>query len=278
MCSFAFDAEIYLRHTPRLIASTALDLGPQFSPDGKRIAFASARSGNCCEIWVSESDGSKAVPLTHFGGPMAGTPRWSPDGRQIVFDCDAGGSGDIYAVSVEGGQPRRVTTDRSNDVVPSWSRDGRWIYFASDRTGAWQVWKIPAEGGKAVQVTKKGGFAAFESYDGKTLYYAKDRLAPGLWKMPAGGGEETPVLEQLAGLLWGYWGLTREGIYFYNTDTRAIEFYCFATRKAAKVVKLQKGPVFPDPGFSVSPDGRWILYAQVDTVSIDIMLVENFRW
>ena len=159
----------------KLIASTEIEAEQQFSPDGKRIVFASSRSGNCCEIWVCESDGSKPVQLTNFGGPIAGTPRWSPDGRQVVLDCNAGGNEDIYVVSVEGGPPRRLTSEKSEDVTPSWSRDGRWIYFASDRTGNWQVWKLPAEGGKAVQVTKGGGFAAFESYDGKTLYYAKGR-------------------------------------------------------------------------------------------------------
>lgn len=262
----------------RLIASTRLDAGPQFSPDGSKIVFASARSGNCCEIWVSRSDGSGATQVTHFDGPLAGTPRWSPDGREIAFDCDAGGSGDIYVVAAEGGQPRRLTADRSTESAPSWSRDGRWIYFASDRTGAWQVWKIPAVGGKAVQVTEKGGFAAFESYDGKTLYYAKGQLAPGLWKKALVGGEETLVLKQLLGGLWGYWGLTRRGIYFYDAGTGAIDFYNFATRKVSRVVTPEQGPYFEYRGFSVSQDGRWILYTQVDTSSSNIMLVENFHW
>jgi Tol biopolymer transport system component/DNA-binding winged helix-turn-helix (wHTH) protein len=262
----------------RLIASTRLDAGPQFSPDGSKIVFTSARSGNCCEIWVSRSDGSRATQVTHFDGPLAGTPRWSPDGREIAFDCDAGGSADIYVVAAEGGQPRRLTTDRSTESAPSWSRDGRWIYFASDRTRTWQVWKIPAEGGKAVQVTEKGGFAAFESYDGKTLYYAKGQLAPGLWKKPVEGGEETLVLNQLLSGLWGYWGLTRRGIFFYDAGTGAIEFYSFATRKISRVATPEQGPYFEYPGFSISPDGRWILYTQVDTSSSNIMLVENFHW
>ena len=66
-----------------------------------------------------------------------------------------------------------MTTEPSDDVVPSWSNDGRWIYFASKRTGRWEVWKAPADGGQAVQVTKHGGFAAFESRDGQSVYYAK---------------------------------------------------------------------------------------------------------
>jgi Tol biopolymer transport system component/DNA-binding winged helix-turn-helix (wHTH) protein len=262
----------------RLIAAIGGQLSQQFSPDGKRIVFASGRSGNWCEIWESDSDGSNPVQLTNFGGPVAGTPRWSPDGRHVVFDCNAGDNEDIYAVSVDGGPPRRLTSEKSQEVTASWSRDGKWIYFASDRTGAWQTWKMPAEGGKAVQVTRGGGFAAFESYDGKTLYYAKGLTVPGLWKVPVEGGEETLVLEQLAATLWGYWGLTQEGIYFYDAATHAIEFFSFATRKVTKVVTPERDPLFFNPGFSVSPDGRWILYAQNDISASHIMLVDNFHW
>jgi Tol biopolymer transport system component len=267
------------RSTPptKLIASTQFDGGQQFSPDGSRIVFSSTRSGSY-EIWVCDSDGSNPRQLTFFGGPDTGTPRWSPDGRQIVFDSTPQGHGDIFVVSAEGGRPHRLTMESSNDCVPSWSRDGRWIYFASDRTGAWQVWKMPAEGGRAVQVTKQGGFAAFESLDSKTLYYTKGYAVPGLWKVPVEAGEETPVLPQPAGHLWRNWGLTAEGIYFYNAGTKAIEFFSFATHKVTQIVKPEKSPVAGATGLAVSPDGRWILFAQVDQEVSDIMLVENFRW
>jgi Tol biopolymer transport system component len=179
-------------------------------------------------------------------------------------------------MSVEGGQPRRLTMGSSSNIIPSWSRDGKWIYFSSDRTGAWQVWRMWAKGGQAVEVTKKGGYGPFESADGKTLYYAKALDVPGLWKVPVEGGEATLVLEQLGARYWGYWGLTAEGLYFYNAGTKAIEFFSFATHKITQVAKT--GNVGFSPGFAVSPDGRWILFEQVDQVAADIMLVENFRW
>jgi len=259
----------------KLIASSQMDAGPQFSSDGKKIVFVSTRSG-ANEIWVCDADGSNLLKLTSFADSR--TPRWSADGRHVVFDHVLEGQLDIGVASVEGGSPSRLTTDRSNDAVPSWSRDGRWIYFASERTGAWQVWKMPAEGGKAVQVTKGGGFAAFESTDGRFLYYAKGLNVPGIWRVPVAGGEETPVLEQLGAGLWGHWGLTQDGIYFYNARTRAIEFFSFATRKLTKVATPDGEPNRFNPGFSVSPDGQRILFTQIDNLSSDIMLVENFRW
>ncbi|MGA2632130.1 MAG: hypothetical protein ABSG54_18200 [Terriglobia bacterium] len=137
---------------------------------------------------------------------------------------------------------------------------------------------MPAEGGPAVQVTKKGGFTAFESPDGKTLYYAKGQTVPGLWKVPVEGGEETLVLPQLAALLYGYWGLTAEGIYFYDANARAIEFFRFSTSKVTQIVEPEKPPFRGAAGLAVSPDGRWILFTQVDQEVADIILVENFRW
>ena len=265
------------RTTPptRFIASTGLNASQQFSPDGRRIVFASSRSGDI-EIWVCDRDGLNPRQLTFFAS-LSGTPRWSPDSRQIAFDSEAGGRDDIYVVNAEGGRPIRLTAGPTNNDTPSWSRDGRWIYFASDRAGAWQTWKIPAAGGQAVQVTKHGGFAAFESFDGKTLYYAKGQSAAGLWKAPVAGGEETPVLEQLGAGLWGYWGLTAEGIYFYDAATKAIEFFRFNSLKVSQIAKPEKPPLLESPGFAVSPDGGWILFAQEDREESHIMLVENFR-
>jgi Tol biopolymer transport system component len=183
-------------------------------------------------------------------------------------------------INAEGGNPRRITTGTSDDVVPSWSRDGRWIYFASNRTGDNQVWKAPAEGGESVQVTKKGGFAAFESHDGKFIYYAKGQSAPGIWRMPVAGGEETLVLDQLKAGYWGYWAVADKGIYFVNAESKlhpVIEFFSFATRRVRQIAMMEKKASRGSPGLAISPDGRWILYTQVDQSDSNIMLVENFR-
>ncbi len=260
----------------KMIASTRDDAAPQFSPDGERIVFGSSRSGNQ-EIWVSDSDGLNVVQLTPFGGPAVGSARWSPDGQQIAFDSTKEGHRDIYVVRSEGGSPRRLTTEASNEVRPSWSRDGRWIYFGSDRTGTWQVWKAQAEGGAAVQVTKKGGREAFESPDGKFVYYSKQSGISGIWRVPVEGGEETQVLEQGE---QGHWAVLEQGLCLLNrtaTPQPAIEFFNFATRRLARIAALPKEARTPGNGFAVSPDGRWVLYVQVDRVESDILLVENFR-
>jgi Tol biopolymer transport system component len=265
----------------KFISSTFLDAEPQFSPDGKRIVFSSGRSGSD-EIWVCDSDGSNAVPLTSFGGPRNGSPHWAPDGERIAFDTNVEGQWHIYIISANGGKPQRLSTRSADESAPSWSNDGKWIYFGSTRSGERQVWKMPAEGGEAVQVTQKGGFLALESTDGGTLYYLKsedkdqESFSTSLWKVPAQGGEETQVIESVASRAFT---VVKDGVYFVprrspGSSTRSIQFLSFNTWETRVVVTVEMPVAY---GLSVSPDGKWMLFPQIDQLGSDIMLVENFH-
>jgi Tol biopolymer transport system component/DNA-binding winged helix-turn-helix (wHTH) protein len=261
----------------RFIASTRFEAVAEYSPDGKRIAFESDRSG-VQSIWVSDADGSNAVDLLPGVGAVSGSPHWSPDGQRIAFDCDMEGKRtyDIYAIRASGGKPIRLTTDSADDVAPSWSRDGKWVYFTSIRTGRYEVWKVSAGGGEAVQVTRNGGGPAFESPDGKSIYYTKgDVPTPtGLWNMPVSGGEESQVLPSV---VWRAFFLVNDGIYFIpesGADRKfSIQFLNIATGKVKTVAPISS----PMEGLSVSPDGRSLLFSQNDEAGSDLMLVENFR-
>ena len=157
-----------------VLTSSLDDYNPQFSPDGSRIAFQSDRSGEVVEIWTADADGSRLTQVTKGPGRGQGTPRWSPDGRLIAFDSlGEDGKPQIYVVDATGGRPRRVSSGTSNDAVPSFSRDGRWINFYSSQTGRNEVWRVPFHGGPAQRMTENGGETAFESTDGKTLFYTK---------------------------------------------------------------------------------------------------------
>ncbi|HEU0179219.1 MAG TPA: winged helix-turn-helix domain-containing protein [Blastocatellia bacterium] len=267
-----------------LISSTLDDNGPDYSPDGRKIVFASNRTGGF-GIWVCDHNGGNPRQLIDRGPYLTGTPRWSPEGKWIAYDSrsnEAGrqGNADIYVISPEGGQPRRLTQELAENVAPSWSRDGKWIYFGSTHSGSMQVWKVPADGGQAAQVTRHGGFEGFESTDGKYFYYAKGRAVPGIWQVPVAGGEETLLLDHHNAGYWRLWTVVEKGIYFATADEPShpvIEFFNFATGKVAQVATLDKPISRFYPGLIVCPDRRWLLFTQMDQGGSDIMLAEGFR-
>jgi Tol biopolymer transport system component len=273
-----------------VIASMARDWSPQFSPDGNRMAFSSDRSGSF-EIWVSRADGSLPAQLTSFGAGVVESPRWSPDGKHIAFAALVERSAanftpkinrHVYVVEADGGIPRRLTSDGAEEARPSFSQDGRWIYFRSDHSGTQQIWKISTDGGAApIQVTRTSGFEAFESPDGRLLYFTKGRTQAGLWSMPVDGGAESAVVD---GVHSSFWGVANDGIFFvdYNPDAprtahKSVKFFSFETRKIKEVASIDKEISNASPAFSVTRDGRSILWTQIDQRGAQLILVENFR-
>jgi Tol biopolymer transport system component len=275
----AGEIEIKWEAMTKHITSQRQDDSPQFSPDGRKIAFASDRTGSM-EIWVCASDGSSPLQLTHTGMASAGSPRWSPDSRLLVYDSNLETHSDLFMIDPEGGATRRLTTDPASDILPCWSRDGVWIYFCSDRGGTKQIFKMPSKGGPAVQLTQKGGFEAVEAPDGKTLYYSKENT-DGLWTVPSAGGEELPVPELAEAGYWRSWTMTSDGVYFVArtgaAPPRPLKFFSFATRRVTQIGTVEKDPLRWVPGLAISPDRRWLLYAMIEQNTSSIMLVENFR-
>jgi tricorn protease-like protein len=235
------------------------------------------------EIWVSDAEGRTSVQLTHFGGPLVGSPRWSPDGQRIALATVFQANADIFVVRADGGAPKRLTTNAAEDTVPSWSHDGRWIYFASNRSGDFQIWKMRAKTGEtssspAVQVTRQGGFNAFESADAHYLYFNK---RDGVWRLSLPDGREEPVLDSLQD--WGWWATAPQGIFFLNmvgpirdsgylsaeakiagVDRLRLMFFDPVAGRTHEVARIHRPVTQGNPVLTASPDGRYLAYTQID--------------
>lgn len=251
---------------------------PQPSPDGREIAFESLRSGSA-EVWTCNADGSNPLKLTSFEG-HAGTPRWSPDGKWIAFDYRPLTTSEIFVIDAEGRNLRSVTSGNYENLVPSWSRDGKTIYFASNRTGVLQTWRHELASGRETQVTRHGGFASFESYDGKTLYFSKFDAA-GVWSVPVTGGEERRVTSAPHLGYWGHFALVEDGLYLVDSDAKpgpSILYYSFRTRNLTTVLTLNKGQraVPWTANLSASRDGLTLFFAQGASKS-SIVLVDHLQ-
>ncbi len=271
----------------RLITSSRIQAHPQYSPDGRSIAFMSDRSG-FMEIWVAGSDGSNPRKLTNLQGE-GGAPRWSPDGTRIAFDMRVRGKHGIFTVTVDGGPVTELIADPFENGSPSWSRDSRWIYFLSNRTGIHQVWKLPALGGSPEPVTHDGGAVAFESPDGSVLYYARGREGPGLWKKTLADGAEVPVLPDYAWASLGAWQVGRRGIYFLDKGEKAevnsaVLKLLPRTGGPPRVLEVLGEAAYPFSyvgdvtlyhPLSISPDGKYSLFARLDHRHSNIMIAEG---
>ena len=253
------------------LSSTTRENFPQFSPDGRRIAFQSARGG-ANDIWVAQADGTDFVQITRDLGVEA--PTWSPDGKWIAF---SGGKQESHVWIVEsgGGPSRQLTQGHGEPKVPSWSRDGKQIYFTSNRSKRAEIWRMPSEGGAAEQITRNGGYLGFESADGTTLYYTKsDQGNEGIFSLPLSGGQEKQVIAEE--IVRRSFTVVPEGIYYIaprDEKTCEIRFYQFANGRKQVIAEIDRPVAF---GLSVSPNRRTFLYSRPVTGS-DLMMIENFR-
>ena len=258
-----------------LIGSSQVDESPQVSPDGRRIAFSSMRSGHQ-EIWVCDGNGSAcgSVARTLNGG----TPRWSPDSQSIVFDNwpDQNGHAEVFTIDVRTLVVRRVTDNEADDQVPSFSRDGQSIYFASNRTGSWQVFRTAVAGGEPQQITREGGFAAFEAPTGDPIFYTRFNV-PGLFRVPRAGGPERQLLDRPR--CWGHWTVAKDGLYLLDSregQKTRLEFLGFDGGTPREVATVEQQPPCAESSLASSPDGRFLLYVGIEEDS-DIVRVDGVR-
>lgn len=267
------------RLTPMDIFQLELATDPQISPDGQRIVyvrqFADIMSDRrCSNLWIINFDGSGHRPLT-TGNFRDASPRWSPDGTQLLYLSDREGSTQIYRRWMDTGQTAKLTNLTSAPSGIAWSPDGQWISFTAH---------VPEEGPRIVSMPKppEGARWAEPARVIDKLVYrfnAVGYLKPGythLFVLPAEGGTPRQIstgkfhhggaATRASEAVW-----TPDGQYLIMsanrhddwelepTDTEVYEFR--VADGAVRALTSRKGP---DGSPAVSPDGKRIAYVGFD--------------
>jgi Tol biopolymer transport system component len=167
-----------------LILAPGNNVQPAWSPDGRRIAWASPAG-----IRIANADGTGVVALTDDRRDR--DPAWSPDGTLIVFASNRDGDFEIYSQPVSGGQPKQLTDNDVEDTHPSWSAASGAIVFASNHAGTSDIWTMDPNGGNLDQLTVEGGEDDVPAWspDGSRIAFASDRdgATPFIYLMNADG-------------------------------------------------------------------------------------------
>lgn len=245
-----------------------------FSKDAQWVSYVSYREGT---LWRSKTDGSERLQLT-FPPMYPVLPRWSPDGKKIIF-FEFGSASDkparIYEVSSEGGSPQQLLPDDpSQQLDPNWSPDGSKIIFAGESNdpasaihildlASHQVSSLPgSQGLYSPRWSPDGRYISAFSADSKTLLLYDFQTQK--WAELAAGS-----------LSWLNW--SHDGQYVYVLDTRgknAVVRIRISDHKVEQVADLKKFSATGRYGVSLSlaPDDSPLLLR--DMGSQDVYAVD----
>lgn len=294
-----------------LVAHEANESRPLFSPDGESLAFDSTRTGGG-DIYVMSFKTGTLRRLTADDG-MEQLEGWSRDGRWIYFSStsrDIAGMNDIFRVSVDGGTPMAVSSDRYvNEFGAAASPDGKRFAFVARGNGSAQWWRragshldqselwLGTLGTSAyTQLTNRDSRSLWPMWsgDGRNIFYVSDRGGvENLWSRPAtaGGGDRALTKFTDGRVLWP--SISADGKTIAFERNFGIWVADAATGQAHEVKITRRGvPTTPVPervrqtnGFedlALSPDGKKLafiargeVFAASTTDSGDAMRITN---
>ncbi len=152
-----------------LVTSPEPLMSPNWSPDGKRLAYVSFEEKNSA-IYIQDVITGKREKIQSTTG-INSAPAWSPDGKRLAMTLSKDGNPEIYIKHLSTGLLQRITKNSAIDTEPTWSVDGDKLAFTSDRTGGPQIYEVDVEGGQARRLTFEGKYNTRPIYspDGNTL-------------------------------------------------------------------------------------------------------------
>ena len=138
----------------KVTSAQTLILGPSWGPGATDLFYISYKRGGPYPYRF----GLKSGEERRLSGTVSYGGAWSPDGSQLVISGEKAGNTDLFLLSAEGREIRRLTKNAGIDVSPSWSPDGRQIVFCSSRGGGPQIYVMNIDSGKARRITFQGNY------------------------------------------------------------------------------------------------------------------------
>jgi tricorn protease len=251
---------------------------PAISPDRSEIAFVSGG-----DIWTVPTAGGEARLLVSHPATES-RPVYSPDGKRLAFTSARTGNGDIYVLTFDTGDLKRVTFDDSSELLDGWSRDGRWLYFTTSSRevngGMNDILRVPADGGTPMPVSADrytNEFFSSVSPDNSSIAFTARGTASSqwwrkgrshldeseIWVLRNVDQNATPasyerITEGGARELWPQWGADGKTIYYVSDRSGAQNIWKRAAGQPARqVTKFTDGRVL---WANASYDGRMIVF------------------
>ena len=165
----------------RITRDDLLAIYPDWFPDGKRLAYTRYRGQRQESCAVSVTSGV-VQRLTSFPGLNAFVAV-SPRGGDVAMSLSRDGNTEIYRLTAEGTNPKRLTFGRSTESSPCWSPDGRRIAFVSDRSGSPQVYVMNSAGGTAERLTYTGSYNTSPDWSPKGDLIAYTSTVDGVYQI-----------------------------------------------------------------------------------------------
>jgi Tol biopolymer transport system component len=179
---------------------------PAWTPDAQSVTFSSNASGSF-ELWSKRADGSTHTVLQLHEKRNLFSPRWSPDGKWLLFytDAESTGAGDILAIRPGiDSVPVPLLATKFTEKSPALSPDGRWLAYVSNESGQDEIYVAPFPNTSAAKwvLSTRGGTDPQWSHSGRELFYldgSRNLVAAGVETKPRFSRGRSTILFSAAG-------------------------------------------------------------------------------